>query len=146
MKILSNKTEIAAAINFNQYPVIRIDLSNTDLYGVVGSPVRIDNGTFATSEPYFVRCYLRTFNDENVLTFNAGGVALKANLSYSDYEQMLEYANAPIVKPDQDILVCMVDSGLRLVYDPVVLRTGKRIDPYCMTPLDLEPCKIPDLD
>ena len=146
MKVLSDRTKIAAAINFNQYPVIRIDLSKTDLYGVVGAPVRIDNGTFATGEPYFVRGYLRTFKDENVLTFNAGGVALKANLSYSDYEQMLEYTNAPIVKSDQDILVCMVDSGRRLVYDPVVLRTGKRVDPYCMTPLDLEPCKIPDLD
>lgn len=33
---------------------------------------------------------------------------------------MLEYTNAPIVKPDQDILVCMVDSERRLVYDPVV--------------------------
>lgn len=56
---------------------------------------------------------------------------------------MLEYTNAPIVKPDQDILVCMVDSERRLAYDPVVLRTGKRVDPYCMTPLDLERCKIP---
>lgn len=143
MKVLSNRAKIAAAINFSQYPVIRIDLSKTDLYGVVGAPVRIDNGTFTTGEPYFVRGYLRTFKDENVLTFDAGGVALKANLSYSDYERMLEYTNAPIVKPDQDILVCMVDSERRLVYDPVVLRTGKRVDPYCMTPLDLERCKIP---
>ena len=126
MKVLSNRTKIAAAINFSQYPVIRIDLSKTDLYGVVGAPVRIDNGTFTTGEPYFVRGYLRTFKDENVLTFDAGGVALKANLSYSDYERMLEYTNAPIVKPDQDILVCMVDSERRLVYDPVVLRTGPR--------------------
>ena len=54
MKVLSNRTKIAAAINFSQYPVIRIDLSKTDLYGVVGAPVRIDNGTFTTGEPYFV--------------------------------------------------------------------------------------------
>ena len=66
MKVLSNRTKIAAAINFSQYPVIRIDLSKTDLYGVVGAPVRIDNGTFTTGEPYFVRGYLRTFKDENV--------------------------------------------------------------------------------
>lgn len=72
MKVLSDRTKIAAAINFNQYPVIRIDLSKTDLYGVVGAPVRIDNGTFTTGEPYFVRGYLRTFKDENVLTFDAG--------------------------------------------------------------------------
>ena len=32
MKVLSNRTKIAAAINFSQYPVIRIDLSKTDLY------------------------------------------------------------------------------------------------------------------
>lgn len=143
MKVLSERTEIAAAINFNQYPVIRIDLSKLDSYGVVGVPVRIDNGTFTTGEPYFVRSYLRAFKDNNDLVFNAGGVALKADLSYRDYERMLEYANAPIVKPDQDILVCMVDSERRLVYDPVVLRTGKYVDPFCITPLDLERCKIP---
>lgn len=127
MKVLSNRTKIAAAINFSQYPVIRIDLSKTDLYGVVGAPVRIDNGTFTTGEPYFVRGYLRTFKDENVLTFDAGGVALKANLSYSDYERMLEYTNAPIVKPDQDILVCMVDSERRLAYDPVSCGQGSAL-------------------
>lgn len=146
MKILSNKTEIAAAINFGQYPVIRIDMSQTDSYGVIGAPVRIDNGTFSTGEPYFVRCHLRIFKDENNLVFNAGGVALKAAISYKDYERMLKYANAPIIKPDQDIMVCMVDSKRRLVCAPVILRTGKRVDPYCVTPLDLEPCKISDLD
>ena len=59
MKIISGKTEIAAAINFGRYPVIRIDMSQTDDYGVIGAPVRIDNGTFSTGEPYFVRCHLR---------------------------------------------------------------------------------------
>ena len=29
MKVLSNRTKIAAAINFSRYPVIRIDLSRT---------------------------------------------------------------------------------------------------------------------
>lgn len=54
MKFLETRTEIAKAINFKQYPTIRIDVSKTDDYGIVGTHVLIDNGTFRTGEPYFV--------------------------------------------------------------------------------------------
>ena len=46
MKFLETRTEIAKAINFKQYPTIRIDVSETDDYGIVGTHVLIDNGTF----------------------------------------------------------------------------------------------------
>lgn len=51
MKFLETRTEIAKAINFKQYPTIRIDVSETDDYGIVGTHVLIDNGTFRTGEP-----------------------------------------------------------------------------------------------
>ena len=53
MKFLETRTEIAKAINFKQYPTIRIDVSKTDDYGIVGTHVLIDNGTFRTGEPYY---------------------------------------------------------------------------------------------
>lgn len=58
---------------------------------------------------------------------------------------MLDYANVPVVKPDQEILVCLVDSVKRLVYKPVVLKTGARVDPHCQTPLTLEKFMVPDV-
>ena len=137
MKFLETRTEIAKAINFKQYPTIRIDVSKTDDYGIVGTHVLIDNGTFRTGEPYFVRATIRAFRDEGYLKFKSYGSCLHADFTYFDMEKMLDYANVPVVKPDQEILVCLVDSVKRLVYKPVVLKTGARVDPHCQTPLTL---------
>ena len=51
---------------------------------------------------------------------------------------MLEYANAPIIKADQDILVVLINRERKVAYAPVVLHTGNRVDAHCMTPLTLE--------
>lgn len=142
MKRITDKSEIAAAINFKKHPVITIDLAKTDDYGIAGAPVNIDNGFFRTGEPYFIHATLRAFNDEKTLTFNAGGAMLSSSFSYSDMEHILVYSNAPVVKPDQDILVCMIDSFKRQDYAPLVLHTGKYISPHCITPLDLEEYKV----
>jgi hypothetical protein len=142
MKRLTERTEIASAINFRKYPVIEIDVSKVDEYGIRGTKVLIDNGTFRSGEPYFVKATLRTYNDENVLKFSAGGTCLKADFGYSDIEKMLDYANAPIIKADQDILIVMIDRERRVAYKPVVLHTGNRVDANCMTPLTLERFEI----
>lgn len=42
--------------------------------------------------------------------FKSYGSCLHADFTYSDMEKMLDYANVPVVKPDQEILVCLVDS------------------------------------
>lgn len=143
MKFLETRTEIAKAINFKQYPTIRIDVSETDDYGIVGTHVLIDNGTFRTGEPYYVRATIRAFRDEGCLAFKSYGSCLHADFTYSDMEEMLDYANVPVVKPDQEILVCLVDSVKRLVYKPVVLKTGAWVDPHCQTPLTLEKFMAP---
>ena len=131
MKFLETRTEIAKAINFKQYPTIRIDVSKTDDYGIVGTHVLIDNGAF---------------RDEGYLKFKSYGSCLHADFTYFDMEKILDYANVPVVKPDQEILVCLVDSVKRLVYKPVVLKTGARVDPHCQTPLTLEKFMVPDME
>lgn len=96
MKFLETRTEIAKAINFKQYPTIRIDVSKTDDYGIVGTHVLIDNGTFRTGEPYFVRATIRAFRDEGYLKFKSYGSCLHADFTYFDMEKMLDYANVPV--------------------------------------------------
>lgn len=145
MKTLETRTEIARAINFKQYPTIRIDLSKTDDYGIVGALVEIDNGRFSSGEPYYVRATIRAYNDEGFLEFHSYGTCLKRDFGYSDVEKMLDYANVPIVKADQEILVCLVDSVKRIAYKPVILKTGSRIDPHCSTPLTLERYQVPGM-
>lgn len=146
MKFLETRTEIAKAINFKQYPTIRIDVSKTDDYGIVGTYVLIDNGTFRTGEPYFVRATIRAFRDEGCLKFKSYGCCLSATFTYSDMERILDYANVPVIKANQEILVCLVDSVERLVYKPVILKTGERVDPHCQTPLGLEKFMVPGME
>ena len=55
MKVLTERTEIASAINFKKYPVVTIDVSKRDDYGIVGCPVCVDAGLFRTGEPQYVR-------------------------------------------------------------------------------------------
>ena len=105
MKFLETRTEIAKAINFKQYPTIRIDVSKTDDYGIVGTHVLIDNGTFRTGEPYYVRATIRAFRDEGYLKFKSYGCCLHADFTYYDMEKILDYANVPVIKADQEILV-----------------------------------------
>lgn len=133
MKKLTGRAEIAKAINFGKYPVIKIDLADRDEYGVKGTKVNIDFGG-----EYFIRAEIRSYNDTKYLTTNQGSTTLKANLGYGDYIQMLEYANAPTIKADQEIVIVMINSEKKEVYAPVIIKTGKRIDKFCSTPLDLE--------
>ena len=138
MKRLTDRSEIAQAINFKKYPVVTIDLAKTDDYGIAGTPVNIDNGTFRTGEPYYIHATLRAFNDEKTLTFHASCTGISSSFTYSDMEHILTYANAPVVKPDQDILVCLIDSEKRQAYGPMIVHTSKRVSAHCSTPLTLE--------
>ena len=146
MKFLETRTEIAKAINFKQYPTIRIDVSQIDDYGIVGTRVLIDNGKFRTGEPYYIQATIRAYRDEGFLVFNQYGSCLHASFTYSDMEKILDYANVPVIKAGQEILVCLVDSAKRLVYKPVLLKTGDRIDPNCSKPLDLETFMVPNME
>ena len=138
MKRLTERTEIAMAINFNKYPVIKIDLADRDEYGIKGTKVRIDNGTFKSGEPYMIRATIRSYNDEKCLSFSQGGTMLADKMCYTDYMEMVEYANTPIIKTNQEILIFLYNSVTKDIYAPVILKTGERIDAFCTTPLNLE--------
>lgn len=133
MRRLTERTEIAKAINFGKYPVIKIDLADRDEHGVKGTKVNIDFGG-----EFFIHAKIRSYNDKKYLKISQGGTMLSASTGYSDYIEMLEYANAPTIKADQEIVVVMIDSEKKDVYAPAIIKTGKRIDKFCSTPLDLE--------
>lgn len=138
MKHLIERTEIASTINFRRMPVVEIDVSIKDDYGISGTKVLIDNGHFKDGNPYRVRATLRAYNDERKLRFCSYGTFLSSSFDYNDMVEILEYAKAPIIGADEDILVCIVDKAKRVAYAPVVLRTGAHIDPHCSTPMTLE--------
>lgn len=137
MKLLTQRTEIAQAINFKQYPVVRINVEDHDDYGVRGTKVCIDNGIFRDGNPYYLRATIRTYNDEKGFHITQGGSMLKSSFGYSDIEEMLEWANAPIIKADQEILLVLDSPSVRNAVC-MILKTGKKIDAHCSTPLAIE--------
>lgn len=137
MKTLTERKEIALAINFGKYPVIPIDVSNRDEYGIVGPKVKIDFGG-----EYMIRADIRVYNDEGTVQIVQGPTCLTASFGYSDFMEILEYANAPVIKANQEIVIATYDSKRGLAYAPRIIKTGAKIDKHCVTPLKLEEYKI----
>ena len=135
MKILNTNQEIATAINSHKTTVVRIDLADADDYGLVSQPVLIDNGTFRDGFPYLIRSEVRAFTDERKFKFHSGCAYLSDSFGYHDMEELLTYANAPIVKPDSDVILAIVDSKNRQFYKPIIMHTANRINAHCSTPL-----------
>ena len=54
----------------------------------------------------------------------------------------LEYASAPIIAPDQDIVIVIYDSKTRQAWAPYLVHTGPRVNKHCSTPIDIEPVDL----
>lgn len=136
MELIKEKQELAMAMNFGKYPVLKIDLADADDYGLKGCKVRIDAGNFPSGEPWFIKAELRVYRDDCKLTTSAAPVGLSANFTHTDYFKMAEYATAPIIKPDQEVVVAIYDSKKAQAYAAVKVRTQKFVSRHCSTPID----------
>ena len=128
MKMLKTKQEIAVAINMHEMPVVRIDLADADEKFRRLNPTDPDM-------PYLVRAEIRAFVDERKFTFASYGCCLSNTFGYHDMEELLDYANAPIIKRDSDVVLAIVDSRRKIAYKPIILHTRNRVDPNCQVPL-----------
>lgn len=137
MKVLKERTEIAKAINGRKYPVVTIDLAKTDEYGIVSEPVVIDNGTFDDGFPYMIHSEIRCYSDEKNFTFSSGGVCISNSFGYYDVDEMTAYRNAPVIKPDEDVILVIKDTVNKKCWI-IMLHTSKRINKFCSTPLRFE--------
>lgn len=135
MRTLNTRQEIAATINFKKMTVVTLDLAKADEYGLVSEPVQIDNGTFRDGEPYYIHSVIRAYTDERKFTFTQYGCCISASFTYSDMEEILAYANAPVVKKDADVCIAIIDSNKKQVYKPIILHTKDHISQHCSTPL-----------
>lgn len=138
IKYLKDRHEIALAINFGKYPVLKIDLADADDYGLKGCKVRIDAGTFKDGAPYVIGATLRVFRDECKLTTSSECCVLTNDFTYYDYTAMVEKAQAPLIKPDQDVVVAVYNSKTKQAYAPVIVHTSKHVSRHCSTPISFE--------
>lgn len=139
MKLLTERKELAQAINFGRYPVLYIDLADTDDYGLKGCRVRIDAGTFRTGDPYIIDATLRVYNDEKKLTTFSSGSCLHADFTYHDYKEMVDNAVAPLIHPDEDVVVAVYDSKDRRCFAAMLVHTADHVSRGCTCPLAFEP-------
>lgn len=138
MKFITERTEIAQTINFHKMPVVKMDLANKTEYGIRSEKVLIDNGTFRDGNPYYIKSDLRVYEDSAKFEFSNKCGCLTDSFGYSDIAEMLEFANAPIIKADSDFCLVIIDSEKRTALKPIILHTSKRIDAHCITPLSVE--------
>lgn len=145
MRFITERTEIARTINFHKMPVVKMDLAKKTEYGLRSEAVNIDFGG-----DYYLHSDIRVYEDDTKFEFSNKCACIHDSFGYSDIEEMLTWANAPIIKADSDFLLVVVDSEKRTALKPIVLHTGKRIDRHCITPLtveeiDLEPLMAQNL-
>lgn len=138
MKLLKDRHELAKAMNFGKYPVLTIDMADADDYGLKGCKVRIDAGKFPDGEPFIIGAEIRVYADACKLTTSSRGCCLSASFGYHDYKEMCDYATAPIIKADQDVVVAVYDSKREIPFAAVLVHTGKNVNRFCSTPLTFE--------
>lgn len=138
MKLLKDRHELAMAMNFGKYPVLKIDLADSDDYGLKGCRIRIDMGTFKDGSPYIIGATLRAYRDECKLTTSSDCCVLKNDFTYYDYMDTVERAQAPLIKPDQDVVVAIYNSKTKLAYAPIIVHTARNVSRHCSTPIGFE--------
>lgn len=130
MKILKERTQIAEAINFDKYPVLTIDTSNTyeiggKVVGFIGCKVRSNPSIFRGVKLYD-RCTLCWFEDKKIFTLSGSSVTLSARFGYTEIIEDVEYANAPIVEKNQEVVIIVYNSKTNQMLNPMIVNLEKR--------------------
>ncbi len=107
-RFLTDRKEIAEAMNFGKHPVLRIDLETPkagwdDMY--VGDKVRI-----APKKPrwegHVIRGTIHKFSDEpERYSIMPSSVYLKDSFGYSDVIERLAWAQAPLIHAGETVVV-----------------------------------------
>lgn len=126
MKTLNTKQEVAKAINFGEYPVLKLDLADKielggQVCGYNGCKVRIR----IPGKDYYRRAVLEYYIEDKKLVIREQSIMITNGMSYSELEEMVDYANAPIIEPNQEVVLVILNSKERIYYDPIILQINK---------------------
>ena len=128
-----DRQEIGLAMNFGKFPVLWMEIGNTKRgweAGKVyeGCKARITSRTTSHGDLIYTG-QLTMFNDEqkeDVAAFpwmwdrihlSSWGACLKADFGYHDVIEDLENAQAPMLEPDQEVIVVFKDSPNERCYE-----------------------------
>ncbi len=151
MRFLTDRKEIAKALNFGKYPVIMFDLDSPkrgwdDVYE--GTPVRVDMGTFSDGTRWLNDSIPTIYVDNNHegientvmnrlksdIHLPGGGAMLSESFGANDVIDMAKFAMAPIVKGGDDVVVVYSWEGgsMAAVRMMKVGKTSKHVTPIAM--------------
>lgn len=139
MKVITNRYEIAQALNFGRYPVIKINCTPkaNDPEVIEGGAVKV-----LTDERRLLveRCTVNLYANEygndghRNMSIGSAGVMLSASFSRKDVEEMATYANAPLIKKGDAVVFVLL--GRRAA--AVVLAEVKETRKFCQKSAWLE--------
>ena len=135
MKFLSSQKDIAEALNFGKYPVLKIDLSKCDGCGLIGSQCRIDIGVSPKGDRILQASTLRASISTKEIYFMPETCGITSDYEYFDFVNSVNAASSPIAKPNSQIAVAVFDSKARQRYGVCIVDTGNasRHSYPCMT-------------
>ena len=113
MKYLTDRTEIGKAINFGKHPVLFINRENRPYPDFGGD--------------YSIGCKVRVAYDNGM-----EGMTLKASFGRSDVLDMVEWAQAPVVRKGQTVVV-VEDWPSEGKCSVRLMKVPDRIDVHCQT-------------
>ncbi len=143
MKYLTDRTKIAEAINFQQYPVLSIDHENRpyadyhpDNDYAIGCRVRV---SWSHKDPRYANMTTRgaLYIENGRLAISGEGAMLKASFGYTDVMNMVAEANTPIVHKGQTVVVVEQWSSQKKC-TVRMMKISDRIDIHSMTVATLE--------
>ena len=117
MKEIIKREEIAKALNFGEYPVLKIDLDQKAFMDVLykGSKARVDFGKFNDGSRYLAQGYVLYNKKDERIEIAAESVILTKDVSYEDWMEDIEYASSPILDDNQEVLIVMYSEKNRSV-------------------------------
>lgn len=105
MKYLTDRQEIAQAMNFGKYPVIRIDVETPVRDGVLqGDAVKVAAPNDRYHDNYICGRVMK-FDDDDRYAIMPENVCLKSSFGYSDVVRMLGYAQAPMLHAGEVVVL-----------------------------------------
>ena len=147
-RLLTDRKEIGKAMNFGKYPVLWMEVGKTKTGwedGTVydGCKANVVSHTvnhgdliytgelimFADEQNESVRGFPQFWDNIKLKNY---GSCLKSDFGYSDVIEDLENAQAPMLKPNQDVVVVFKDSVNKACWVRKMV-TSDRIDPHCYT-------------
>lgn len=138
MKILTERTEIAKAMNFGKYPILRINMEDHAGFDTteycVGEKVRV-----AYESRRYGEMYTRgeIYIEKGKVAISGNATCIHSDFGYSDVMEMAEWSNTPIVRAGQEVVVVHYYPSSKICIVRM-MRVGDRVDPHCMTVAVLE--------